>query len=177
MRKSLSFHGITADDLKAGGGARVGLYVNPDNAIGFGIDGVDLYFDGPTEFAAWLTKLNALAAATREVVEAMESLTQVELQMAAGERYCDVETTTEHDGVFICTRPAGHGGAHAAHITPDMPPVHAWAAAAPVEPGWCRCLEESGGYLCTRPVGHEDEHVASGVHSEHIHGGSVRWPQ
>jgi len=36
MRNSLSFYGITADDLKAGGGARVGLYVNPDNAIGFG---------------------------------------------------------------------------------------------------------------------------------------------
>ena len=178
MRTNLSLHNITADDLEAGGGTKAGLHVAAnDGQISFGIGRVSLFFDGPTEFAAWLTKLNALAAATREVVEAMESLTQVELQMAAGERYCDVETTTEHDGVFICTRPAGHGGAHAAHITPDMPPVHAWAAAAPVEPGWCRCLEESGGYLCTRPVGHEDEHVASGVHSEHIHGGSVRWPQ
>ena len=71
MRKSMSFHGITADDLKAGGGTTVGLYVNPENAIGFGIDGVHLYFDSPAEFAGWLTKLNALAADTPCVVEAM----------------------------------------------------------------------------------------------------------
>ena len=48
------------------------LYVAAnDGQISFGIGRVWLFFDGPTEFPAWLTKLNALAAATREVVEAM----------------------------------------------------------------------------------------------------------
>lgn len=65
MRNSLSFHGITADDLKAGGGARVGLYVAAnDGQVSFGIDRVHFWFDSPAEFAAWLTKLNALAADT-----------------------------------------------------------------------------------------------------------------
>ena len=103
MRKRLSFHGITADDLKAGGGARVGLYVNPKNAIGFGIDGVDLYFDSPAEFAAWLTKLNALAADTPCVVEALpESVIECCAARLPGAE------------LFACTLAANHDGDHAA---------------------------------------------------------------
>lgn len=103
MRKRLSFHGITADDLKAGGGTRVGLYVNPENAIGFGIDGVHLYFDSPAEFAGWLTKLNALAADTPCVVEAMNpepefAATDVPAAALADyDRYCDQLVTFTPD--------------------------------------------------------------------------------
>ena len=103
MRKRMSFHGITADDLAAGGGTRVGLYVNADNAIGFGIDRVHFYFDSPAEFAGWLTKLNALAADTPCVVEALsESVIEccaARLPGAAG---------------FACTLAANHDGDHAA---------------------------------------------------------------
>ena len=72
MRTNLSLHMITADDLEAGGGAKTGLYVAAnDGQISFGVGRVALFFDGPAEFAGFLTKLNQLAADTPCVVEAM----------------------------------------------------------------------------------------------------------
>jgi hypothetical protein len=104
MRNRLSFHGITADDLKAGGGARVGLYVAAnDGQVSFGIDRVHFYFDSPAEFAAWLTKLNALAADTPCVVEALsESVIECCAARLPGAE------------LFACTLAANHDGDHAA---------------------------------------------------------------
>lgn len=201
MRTNLSLHMITADDLEAGGGTKAGLYVAAnDGQISFGIGRVSLFFDGPTEFAAWLTKLNALAADTPCVVEAMNpepefAATDVPAAALADyERYCDQLVTFTPDATpatlaawwaryadnyEAMPMAVGVEGEHnidgSLCTLTDCEGVHEVSTCPPGSFGLC--LEESGGYLCTRPVGHEDEHVASGVHSEHIHGGSVRWPQ
>lgn len=227
MRTNLSLHNITADDLEAGGGTKAGPYVcSSGRQVGFNLGRVKLFFDGPTEFAAWLTKLNALAADTPCVVEAMNpepefAATDVPAAALADyDRYCDQLVTFTPDvtpaslaawweryadnydnptearawltecAVALHSElakrdPLAHIDLRTfVHPEPaDQEPMSTAvgtvpAAAAPVEPGsFSLCLEESGGYLCTRPVGHEDEHIASGVHDEHRHGGSVRWPQ
>lgn len=140
MRTNLSLHNITADDLEAGGGTKAGLYVaTNDGQISFGIDRVALFFDGPTEFAVFLAKLNRLAAETPCVVEAVadmherivhvpaEALANYEAMPMSMGVYCDDEIEVDA-GAYVCTRPVGHDGDHAAHITPDMPPVRVWAA-------------------------------------------------
>ena len=104
MRTNLSLHMITADDLEAGGGTKAGLYVAAnDGQISFGVGRVALFFDGPTEFAAWLTKLNALAADTPCVVEALsESVIECCAARLPGAE------------LFACTLAANHDGGHAA---------------------------------------------------------------
>lgn len=114
------------------------------------VGSLTIQFDNPAEARAWLT----------------ECATMLDSTLAKRDPLAHIDLRT-----FVHPEPADPEPMSTAVGT--VP-----AAAAPVEPGsFSLCLEESGGYLCTRPVGHEDEHVASGVHSEHIHGGSVRWPQ
>lgn len=171
-RINLSLHGVTAADLGK-------LCISSvSGSVSFAIGGVFVFFDGPGQFAAWLVRLQELAAATPQVAAILAA-------QAAGTRPAEPGMfglcLAVNDDALLCSLPDGHEGGHAATGWNGRE-IARWGSRreiarrgsrGPVERAFGHCGERDGNdYTCTEPAGHEGEHVAAGADPADVY---ARW--